>query len=53
MLSIASILLKLKFQGMIVLFLGSLASALSVEEMSNKFPVNKIKLLKYFKHILK
>ena len=36
MLSIISILLKLKFENIIALFLGSLAAALSVEEMSNK-----------------
>jgi rfaE bifunctional protein kinase chain/domain/rfaE bifunctional protein nucleotidyltransferase chain/domain len=53
MLSIISILLKLKFNSMITLFLGSLAGALSVEQMSNKVPINKIKLLKYFNHILK
>ena len=53
MLSIISIILKLKLEGMIALFLGSLAGALSVEEMSNKVPINKIKLLKYFNHILK
>ena len=38
---------------MIALFLGSLARALSVEEMSNKVPINKIRLLKYFNYILK
>ena len=53
MLSIVSILLKLKFKSDIALFMGSLAAAQSVEEMSNKVPVNKIKLLKYFNHILK
>ena len=53
MLSIISISLKLKFKEMIALFLGSLASAFSVEEMSNKFPLKKIRLLKYFNHILK
>ena len=53
MLSIISILLKLKFKTMISLFLGSLAGAISVREMSNKVPVDKTELLKYFNHILK
>ena len=53
MLSIISILLKLKFKSMIALFLGSLAGALSVKEMANKVPINKTKLLKYFHHTLK
>ena len=53
MLSIVSILLKLNFKSDVALFLGSLAAAQSVEEMSNKIPVNKIKLLKYFNHIIK
>ena len=53
MLSIISVLLKLKFKSIVSLFLGSLAGALSVEEMSNKVPISKIKLLKYFNHILK
>ena len=53
MLSIMSILLKLRFQSIIALFLGSLAGALSVEELSNKVPISKIKLLKYLYHILK
>ena len=47
MLSIISVLLKLKFKSIVSLFLGSLAGALSVEEMSNKVPIIKIKLLKY------
>ncbi len=53
MLSIISVLLKLKFKNIVALFLGSLAGALSVEEMSNKVPISKIKLLKYFNHIIK
>ena len=53
MLSIIAILLKLKFQNLIALFLGSLAGALSVEEISNKVPINKVRLLKYFNHIIK
>ena len=53
MLSIMSILLKLKFQSIIALFLGSLAGALSVGELSNKVPIGKKKLLKYLYHILK
>ena len=53
MLSIMSILIKSKFKNMISLFLGSLAGALSVGEMSNKVPIKKTKLLKYFIHTLK
>ena len=53
MLSIISVLLKLKFKSIVSLFLGSLAGALSDKEMSNKVPISKIKLLKYFNHILK
>ena len=43
MLSIMSILIKSKFKNMISLFLGSLAGAISVEEMSNKVPIKKTK----------
>ena len=43
----------MKFKNVIALFVGSLAGALSVEEMSNKVPINKVKLLKYFNHIIK
>ena len=53
MLSIISILLKAKFKINIALFLGSIAGAMSVGEISNKFPIKKNKLLKYFYHILK
>ena len=53
MLSIMSILIKSKFRNIISLFLGSLAGALSVGEMSNKVPIKKTKLLKYFNHILR
>ena len=53
MLSIMSILIKSKFKNIISLFLGSLAGALSVGEMSNKVPIKKTKLLKYCNHILK
>ena len=53
LLSIISLLLKLKFKSNISLFLGSLAASFSVEEMSNKVPINKVKLLKYFNHIIK
>ena len=53
MLSIMSILIKSKFKNIISIFLGSLAGAISVEEMSNKVPIKKIKLLKYFNHILR
>ena len=52
MLSIMSILIKSKFKNIISIFLGSLAGAISVEEMSNKVPIKKTKLLKYFNHIL-
>ena len=53
MLSIMSILIKSKFKNIISIFLGSLAGAISVEEMSNKVPIKKTKLLKYFNHILR
>ena len=53
MLSIISLLIKLKSQKLISLFLGSLAGAISVEELSNKVPLNKTKLFKYMDHILK
>ena len=53
MLSIMSILIKSKFKNIISLFLGSLAGALSVGEMSNKVPIKKTKLLKYFNHTIK
>jgi rfaE bifunctional protein kinase chain/domain len=41
MLSIMSILIKSKFKNIISLFLGSLAGAMSVSEMSNKVPIKK------------
>ena len=53
MLSIMSILIKSNFKNIISIFLGSLAGAMSVEEMSNKVPIKKVKLLKYFNHILR
>ena len=53
MLSIMSILIKSNFKNIISIFLGSLAGAMSVEEMSNKVPIKKTKLLKYCNHILK
>ena len=53
MLSIISLLIKLKSQHLLTLFLGSLAGAISVEELSNKVPLNKAKLFKYMEHILK
>jgi len=53
MLCIIAILIKLKFDNLVALLLSSLAAALTVEEMSNKVPINKTKLLKYFFHILK
>ena len=52
MLSIMSILIKSNFKNIISIFLGSLAGAISVGEMSNKVPIKKTKLLKYFNHIL-
>ena len=42
MLSIISLLIKLKSQHLLSLFLGSLAGAISVEGLSNKVPLNKI-----------
>ena len=53
MLSIISLLIKLKSQHLHSLFLGSLAGAISVEGLSNKVPLNKAKLFKYMEHILK
>ena len=53
MLSIISLLIKLKSQHLLSLFLGSLAGAISVEGLSNKVPLNKAKLFKYMEHILK
>jgi len=53
MLSIISLLIKLKSQHILSLFLGSLAGAISVEELSNKVPLNKTKLFKYMEHIIK
>jgi rfaE bifunctional protein kinase chain/domain len=53
MLSIMSILIKSNFNNIISIFLGSLAGAMSVSEMSNKVPIKKTKLLKYFNHILR
>ena len=53
MLSIISLLIKLKSQHLLSLFLGSLAGAISVEGLSNKVPLNKTKLFKYMEHILK
>jgi len=53
MLSIMSILIKSNFKNIISIFLGSLAGAMSVGEMSNKVPIKKTKLMKYFNHILR
>ncbi len=53
MLSIISLLIKLKADNLVSLFLGSLAGAISVEGMSNKNPLNKTKFSKYIQHILK
>ena len=53
MLSIMSILIKSNFKNIISIFLGSLAGAMSVGEMSNKVPIKKTKLLKHFNHILR
>jgi len=53
MLSIISLLLNKKFESVISLFLSSIAAAFTVEEMSNKVPISKIKLLKYLNHITK
>jgi len=53
MLSVLSILLKSKFEKKLSLFLGSLASAQSVEIIGNSKHLNKIKLLKYAQHVMK
>ena len=53
MLSIISLLLHKKFESTVSLFLSSIAAAFTVEEISNKVPISKIKLLKYLKHITK
>ena len=53
MLSIISLFIKLKFNNLLSLFLGSLAGAISVEELSNKVPLNKLRLFKYMQHIIK
>jgi len=53
MLSIISLFIKLKFNNLLSLFLGSIAGALSVEELSNKVPLNKLRLFKYMQHIIK
>ena len=53
MLSIISLLLNQKFDSVISLFLSSIAAAFTVEEMSNKVPISKVKLLKYLNHIVK
>ena len=53
MLSIMSILIRSNYKNIISIFLGSLAGAMSVGEMSNKVPIKKTKLLKYFNHILR
>jgi rfaE bifunctional protein kinase chain/domain/rfaE bifunctional protein nucleotidyltransferase chain/domain len=53
MLSIISLLIKLKSQHLLSLFLGSLAGAISVEGLSNKVPLSKVKLFKYMEHMLK
>jgi bifunctional ADP-heptose synthase (sugar kinase/adenylyltransferase) len=53
LLSIISLMLKSKFKSNISLFLGSLAASFTVEEISNKVPINKVKLLKYFNHSIK
>ena len=53
MLSIISLLIKLKSKHLLSLFIGSLAGAISVERLSNKVPLNKTKLFKYMEHIIK
>ena len=53
MLSIIALLAKLKSHHLLTLFIGSLAGAISVEEVSNKVPLNKVKLFKYVEHIIK
>jgi rfaE bifunctional protein kinase chain/domain/rfaE bifunctional protein nucleotidyltransferase chain/domain len=53
MLSILALTLKEKFDSDISMFISSLAAAINVEEISNKVPLSKIKLLKYLYHSLK
>ena len=53
MLSMFALTLKEKFDSDTSMFISSLAAALNVEEVSNKVPLSKIKLLKYFYHSLK
>ena len=53
MLSMFALTLKEKFDSDISMFISSLAAAINVEEVSNKTPINKIKLLKYLYHSLK
>lgn len=53
MLSIISLCLKSSFEKELVLLMGSLAAARSVETIGNKESINKIKLLKSLDHILK
>ena len=53
MLSMFALTLKEKFDSDTSMFISSLAAALNVEEISNKVPLSKIKLLKYFYHSLK
>ena len=53
MLSMFALTLKEKFDSDTSMFISSLAAALNIEEVSNKVPLSKTKLLKYFYHSLK
>ena len=48
MLSIMSILIRSNYKNIISIFLGSLAGAMSVSEMSNKVPIKKNKTFEIF-----
>ncbi len=53
MLSLVGPCLKNKFDSNLTLLIGSLAAAQSVETIGNKYPINKIKILKNLENILK
>ena len=53
MLSLLSLSLCVKFNEELSLLTGSLAAAQSIETIGNKFPINKINLIKSLKYLLK
>ena len=53
MLAVLSCALKNGFSPNLALFFGSLAAAQSVETIGNSIPVNKVQLLKTFRHAIK